>query len=344
MTITDVFRDGFHRVKSAPAILIGMFLITLLLALPLGLVLRDMLRSHLGDSVAAETVASGVNFDWWQEFAAQATGVGTTFSPTIIGFAAVLDNLGALLDNQPRATVLVGAATAYLVVWAFFVGGIVDRYARNRPTRAAGFFAASGIYFFRFIRLAIIAWMAYGLVFGLLHGWLFDGLYAWLIRDMTAERGAFVLRLILYLAFGAALLFCNVVLDYAKIRAVVEDRRSMIGATVAGFRFVVRRPKPVFSLYLLNGSVFLFVLLVYAVLAPGAGGTGASMWFGFLIGQAYVFARLSTKLLFLATQTAFFQAELAHAGYTAAPPRVEPESPAAEAIGRTPAAGGPQPA
>ena len=39
------------------------------------------------------------------------------------------------------------------------------------------------------------------------------------------------------------------------------------------------------------------------------------------------------KLLFYASQMAFFQGSLAHAAYTAAPPVVWPDSPAAESIG-----------
>jgi hypothetical protein len=38
------------------------------------------------------------------------------------------------------------------------------------------------------------------------------------------------------------------------------------------------------------------------------------------------------KLLFYASQTAYFQSQLAHAAYTAAPAVVWPDSPAAEAI------------
>ena len=332
MSETSIFWDGAARVRSAPAIIAGMFILTLLTAIPLGVALRDAMRGHLGDSVAADTLASGVNYDWWQEFEAQATGVGRTLSPSVIGFATVLDNLSAVLDNRPRAGVLVAAATVYIGVWAFFVGGILDRYARNRPTRVAAFFAASGTFFFRFLRLAVIWWAVYAVLFGWVHGWLFDRLYEWLIRDLTVERTGFFIRVALYAVFGALLVFCNVVLDYTKIRAVVEDRRSMIGAVIAGFRFVVRRLRAVLRLYALNGVVFVAVLLAYAAVAPGAGGTGTSMWIGFFIGQVYVLARVSVKLLFLATQTAFFQSELAHTGYIAGPAFDPPESPVAEAI------------
>ena len=51
-----------------------------------------------------------------------------------------------------------------------------------------------------------------------------------------------------------------------------------------------------------------------------------------LLGQAYIVARHYLKLVFYASETALFQAELAHAAYTAAPAVVWPDSPAAEAI------------
>ena len=337
MVIFRAFRDGVSRVNSSPAVLAGVLIATLLAALPLGLVLRASLRAHLGDSVVAETVASGVNWDWWQEFSAQATGLGTTFSPSVIGFGGVLANLSNILDNRPTAGLLVGVMTAYLFLWIFLVGGVLDRYARRRPTRVAGFFSACGVYFFRFLRLGVVAWLAYAALFGFVHGWLLSDFYGWATRDFTVERNAFLVRVVLYLLFGTLLVACNLVFDYAKIRAVVEDRRSMIGALLAGLRFVVRRPRKACGLYLLNGLVFVLVLAAYAAAAPGAGGTGASMWLGFLIGQLYILARLWTKLLFYASQTAFFQGELAHAEYTAAPQPVWPESPAAEAIGPVPA-------
>ena len=95
-----------------------------------------------------------------------------------------------------------------------------------------------------------------------------------------------------------------------------------------------RRPGMCAGLYLANGLVLLAVMASYALLAPGAGSTGPSLWLAFLTGQAYVMARLASKLLFYAAEIAYFQSQLAHAGYVAAPAPVWPESPAVEALGR----------
>jgi hypothetical protein len=217
-------------------------------------------------------------------------------------------------------------------MWTFLAGGILDRYARQRPTRAHGFFAASGVYFFRFLRLAVIAAVAYWWLFAYVHRWLFDEWYRQLTRDLTSERTAFLFRVMLYAGFSALLLLVNVVFDYAKIRAVVEDRRSMVGALVAAMRFVTRRPGRVFLLYGINSVVFVVLIAVWALVAPGVHGAGAQMWMTFALGQLYLLARLGLKLNLLASQTALFQASLAHAGYTAAPVPHWPDSPAAEAI------------
>lgn len=319
----------------APAVLAGVYVVTLLAAVPLALALQDTLAAHLGASAAADTAATGVNWAWWEEFRAGASGFERTFSPSVIGFAAVLSNLSALADNTRLQGALVVLVAVYLSVWAFLVGGILDRLARRRRVGSAGFFSACGTYFFRFCRLAVLAGLAYGALFAVLHGWLLDDLYRVATRDLTVEQSAFVVRLVLYLVFGALVMLVNLVFDYAKIRAVVEDRRSMIGAFIAAMRFVRRRPTVAIGLYLLNSTLFLVVLGTYAVVAPGVGPAGPSMWLAFLVGQAYVVARLFTKLVFYASQTAYFQNQLAHADYVASPRPVWPESPAAEAIVRS---------
>jgi len=336
MKTTGAFLEGIRRVARAPAILAGVLVLTFLVTLPLGLTLRGMLRDHLGASLAAQTAASGVNYDWWEEFAAQAQGVGTSFSPTIIGFGAVLGNLSAMLDNRAQPLAIAAVAAAYVVVWIFLAGGILDRYARNHAIGASGFFSRCGVFFFRFLRLAVFALLVYWLLYAYVHTWLFGTVYPWFIRDFTVERSAFAVRVLLYAVFGVLLLSCNVLFDYAKIRAVVEDRRSMIGALVAAARFIARQPGRVAGLYLLNGLLFLLVILGYAFVAPGAGGLGWSLWLGLVVTEVYLLARLWVKLLFYASQTAFFQATMAHAEYVAEPLPVWSESPAAEAIGGPP--------
>ena len=88
--ILDAWRDGLARVRRAPTVLGGVFVLTLVAALPLAIAMRGTIESHLGRSLAAGAAADAVNYDWWQEFSSQASGLGTTFTPAVIGFAATL--------------------------------------------------------------------------------------------------------------------------------------------------------------------------------------------------------------------------------------------------------------
>jgi hypothetical protein len=309
-----------------------MFGVTLLVSLPLAYALETMIAAHLGSSLAAQSLVTGTNYDWWQEFSAQATGLGTTFVPTITGFAAVLNDLSGLLDNTRLAATIAGVTAAWLFLWSFLSGGIIDRLARARRTRSHGFFAACGVHAWRLLRLGLIAWIVYGLLFRYVHPWIFSNAYESLTRDVTVERTAFLIRLGGYAIFGALLVAFNIVFDYARIRIVVEDRRSALGAIVAGLRFVMRHLNGILLLYGLNAVAFLSLIAVYALVAPGAPGTGVSMWVALLVGEVYIVARHYLKLLFYASETAFFQGALAHAAYTAAPTPVWPDSPSAEMI------------
>jgi hypothetical protein len=106
----------------------------------------------------------------------------------------------------------------------------------------------------------------------------------------------------------------------------------MIGAIGAAAGFVRRNAGAVAGLFALNLTLFLLVLAAYALVAPGAGGAGASIWIGLAIGQLYIVARLWVKLVFWASETSLYQSRLAHAGYVARGEPTWPDSPAAEAI------------
>jgi hypothetical protein len=328
----EAWRDGIRRVNSAPALLAGVWVLTLLIALPMAAAMQSLLARHLGRSLAAESAARGVNYDWMQEFADQASGLGVTFKPTIIGFGAVLDNLSGFLDNVEHPVVIVAAAGVYILLWIFVAGGIVDRYARNRPTHVIGFFTASGVFFFRFLRLAVVQWLVYSAVFSSVHPLLFERLYPRLIHDITVERNAFAIRVGLYLVFGVLVAACVTVFDYAKVRAIVEDRRSMVSAVVDAIRFVRRNAAAAATLFGLNFALFVAAVAMYAVVVAPVGGADVAMWMAFVIGQFYLVARLWVKLVFWASETALFQNQLAHVGYVNRPEPRWPESPQAEQI------------
>jgi hypothetical protein len=201
-------------------------------------------------------------------------------------------------------------ATGALLLWAFLSGGVLDRYARRRPTRARGFFAAAGAHFGAMLRLGlslIVVMLAFHLVIG----------------------GDFPSHYLHEAAFVTALAM-TMLLTLAQVRVAVEDRRSALGALAGGGRFAVRNPAAI-GLYVLFVLAALAVMLAFERAVPST----LTGWDGWLAAQALIAIECFLLLAWLATATSLFQSRLAHAGYTAAPPPSWPDSPAAEAITNT---------
>ena len=100
----------------------------------------------------------------------------------------------------------------------------------------------------------------------------------------------------------------NVIADYAKVRAVIEDRRSMLGALAAGARFVHRHRIAVSALYLANALVLAVAFAVYLLVAPGSHGGDWRLLAVLAIGQAWILMRIVTRLAFLSTSAALVPA------------------------------------
>lgn len=330
MSVWVACAEGVRRVAGAWHVVLVLWLITLLVSVPLGLGVRRDIERQLGSSLESKAQIAGATYDWLSEFGDQAAGAASTLGPSVIGFAAVVDNLSAFLEWDVRPAVVGAMGIAYASLWLFLAGGLIDRFARNRATRTHAFFQVSGGYFFRLLRLSAISTFIYAAIILHAHHWLLDDTFDRLTGNLDSERTAFFIRVGLYAAFVWLLALVNIWFDYAKIRLVVEDRGSVLGALRAAARFVRRSGFGTFALYLVDAALFGAVLAVYALVAPGATFT----WLAFIVGQLYIAARIAVKLVFWASEIAWFQARLAHAGYAAAPRPVWPDSAAAEAIGR----------
>ena len=196
------------------------------------------------------------------------------------------------------------AALAYAALTTFLLGGSMDRLARNRATATFGFFGACGMFAFRFLRL------------GLLAAPIYMALLLWLFPMFASNRRAtsIVAALVIFMA--------HVFFDYARVRMVVEDRRSAIGALAASVRFVRRNLGAALTLAAVNASL---AAATWWLAATFSIGLSAALY-------AYLLARALLRLIFAASLIALFQGRLAHAGYTARPLARWPDSPTAEAI------------
>jgi hypothetical protein len=295
---------GWRRAVGAPWVAVGVLAAALMFAVPLASIVAPQGPSR----GFAHALADG---------AAGAIGLDDT--------AGLVSRLRA---PDPITLPVAGALAGSLVVSLFLSGGILDRLARGRRVGTGAFFSACGVYGVRFLRLTVFIVAAY---------WVLLASFRPFLRitlgnrtDMLGVlRESFTLQAGLSLGFLAVLSIIGTIVDFAMVRVVVEDRHSAIEAIGASLRFVRRRAVRAMSLYLVNVFLLAGIELVWRWATLPA---TSPAWARDIVSGSFLLLYAFARLAFMASEAVFFQGELAHAHYTAAPVPTWPDSAAAEAI------------
>lgn len=300
---------GFRRVFGSPMLILAAWLLTVLAALPVTVVLGNSLQRSFGRTLAAEPMAEGFDGTWYGEYRGSAKGIEKTFDPTLAGVGGVLANLEAWANGSTieQFTGLIGVALLFAVVWALFLGGAIERYAFvDGPRGIAAILNAGGRYWGRFVRLAVLSGAVYYGVYRL-HLWLMDVLEGQLV-DVTEETRAMWTTLALYAGTALLLVLVRACFDYAKIAIVIENRRSALLSAVQGVAFVMTHPIATIVVVLLIAVIAAAPLALYTWLRPAVVTPGWSgVIYAVLVGQAWMFTRLTLRLTLLGAQTALYQ-------------------------------------
>ncbi len=325
--------DGFRRVAAAPMLLCGVELLVLATALTAGVAVNRFAEPPLHDGGVTFNLGADAVSTWWEGLSPQLLAIADTVRPRLFGFGSVARTLRIPGDGFGLGGAVRWAAGTPLLLWIFLLGGVLTRLARQQRIGIVGFYSACGRHVFRLFRLGLVGMVVYWLVFDGLYRWVFGEPVGVATQSVLPVTGWDVfLRLVRDAIFFMVWLPASLVLDYASIRAVVEDRRSMIGAILAAARFIRRHLAAVVGLYLLNTLVLLIVLGGYAAVTTRLA-SSSSLMFG--AGLAYVIASVAAALVFYASHVAYFQSRLAHATYVAAA-RPEWSEPPASPVGAYP--------
>ena len=304
-TILQALGGGLLRVLASPLLVAAAIVAMLLVTVPFALVVGAELQTALSNQPPINRDAGEIDPEWWFEFREHAAGLAATFTPVIIGFAAPLGNLSALLDGESPPLVLLVPYLLAIVVWSFLWGAALEGFAHG-PVRF-GFLTAGARTFKRFVVISLVAAVVLALLYLLLHPLLFGVLAQRLEASAAAERTAFMLRSVAYLIFGLALMILSLTADYARVAIVMESAGSPIEALREGARFVRSHFGSAVALYLLTGMLFVALLAVYGYVDV-YGGSRVTGWRGIAIAQAYIVARLVIRLTFGASEVRLYRA------------------------------------
>lgn len=295
---------GLAAVLRAPMLIIAATVAMLAASIPFGLILGSQLQAELAVQQPVSQGMNEIDPEWWLEFREHAEGLAATFTPTILGFAAPLDNLSSLLDGTRRPVILLVPLAVSMLTWAFLWGAALHRFAHG---------SGSGMWrsaVRTFVPFTLISAAAAAVVLGLyvtVHPVLFGPMAARLQDGASTEQGAFTGRVLLYVIFGGLLIVVSLIADYARVSMVVAPARSAGNAIALSWRFLTRYPGSVVVLYLATGSLFVMLMIVYGTLEV-VGGSQVGGWRAIVIAQAYIVARLVIRLTFGASEVRLYRA------------------------------------
>ncbi len=245
MTTGKAIKQGFvitRRVRSAVWIL---FLVNLGLAALAGLPIYHGILRFTAYSLLSQTLARGFSQDWLTDFSVNGHG-------SLNRYAAVIVVIGLL--SIPVNSVL--------------AGGVMARFRTPKQTSSLGdFLRDTARYAGRLLRLMIIGLVCYWIIFWLLNQWLRTSLDRW-ARDWLDDRPIFWLHLSVFVALFLALTFVNVVMDYARVKLILDESSSALEALLAALGFCLARLRKAATVYAVPSLCGIALLGVYRLLVP----------------------------------------------------------------------------
>lgn len=304
MKIFDAFLKGLRNLNRSKRYIFLVYLISLLATLILGAALSSTLQSAIGSSLAGENLLKGFDDMWYSSFSSQVKGLAKTFEPGVVGIGAVFKGLdaflrGSFLKNYPG---IVGVGLLYLLLWTFFSAGFISIY--SAPDERPAFFQQAAKFFSRFLILGVFAGILYYLVLHFVLNWLNNTVNE-LTRETIDERIHFTYTVIKYLIVWILVWTVNVLFDYSKIYTVIKDHKNALTAPFKALVVVFRNFSKTYGLYFTIGAVWVVLMLLYWLIAPGANQAAWTTILGaFLLGQLYIIFHIGTRCFFYAGQTA----------------------------------------
>ncbi len=222
-------------------------------------------------------------------------------------------------------------AFLFLLFMLYVTGGILENYRQDRKLNTGEFFAASGAFFWRFVRLLLLSIIPFVAV-----TMIYQGLDK--LADHIGDR-AIADQVGIFLSFAVVIIFLLLALavrlwfDIAQVRAVALNERGMWRNLWKSWRITAHGFGRLYRMYICIGFVFWVVLVIGLVIWAHLPPTTTPL--SFVLLEVMMFVQLGTRLWQLASATMWYRSyeEVMPAAptYTMPAPqnRIEP-APAAE--------------
>ncbi len=212
-----------------------------------------------------------------------------------------------------KTTIFIGVL--YFFISFFLFGGILLslRYPRKnkteiseKPVMVPLFFHGAGKYFFRFFILWIYSLILW-LIFILINIFL-TPLGNLITRKGENEPMLLPIGIVRVLIAIFLVLLIKMIMDYARIKIVIENTRQVFRSLLAATGFIFKRFGKVLALFylvFLSGLIFFIILWFVRSLVPTSSIMGVLV--AFILGQMVIYSRCWTTTAFQAAQLDYYE-------------------------------------
>ena len=182
------------------------------------------------------------------------------------------------LLRLPNVSLMHSSTTSYIFAFVFFLfmlfvsGGILETYHQDRKLTTGDFFAASGAFFWRFVRLMLLSLVPFVAVV-IVHGVL-DKLADYVGDRAIADQVGIYLSWFAIAVFVLLALVVRLWFDIAQVRTVAQNERRMWRNTWKAFHIIFRQLPSLFWMYfrisLFGWATLAIGLVIWAKLPPTA--------------------------------------------------------------------------
>jgi hypothetical protein len=298
MTAGVAIRQGLSTARRVRSAVWPLFLINLGLAALATLPIYQGIMRFTSHSRVSRELAQAFSFDWLTDFSFNSPGSLDRYS-LLIGYAGLL----AILVN------------------AVLAGGVLPRFRAPEQQYSLGsFFRDSLRYAWRLLRLMVIGLVCYWLVFKLINQKLGDVVSRW-TRDSMDDRSVFLAHLGVTLLGLLGLAFVNLIMDYARVKLVLEEGTSAVEAFLGSLGFSLGRLRKAATVYVFPSLCGLALLGIYRLIMPwnliNAPAPAGDSWLArthepamlallFVIQQAVMFGRYWFRVATWAGEWAYY--------------------------------------
>jgi hypothetical protein len=335
--IGSILRVGWNRVSRNMRLIIVAWLFNLFFALIVVIPFSQQLDSTLPSTVDDERVAERIDETWFTMYqrSFQDRQTARLLDYSVLGGAPFIHHADAMVSGRTYdalAKFVWNLATNFQltardlglitllsllsgIAGLFFAGGFISVYSSTVRASIPDLFAESARAFGRIFRLGFLGFVLAALLFGVANTWVSRWIDHYAMNQST-EWPMFVLLLLKSSAILFLLWFGGFILDYAKVRIVLEARTSALLAFWAGLNYCIRnwRVTVGVALILTAGSV-VTMFVIGAFLESVHTTTRWTVLVVFVVQQVYLIIRQGFRAMTFASAVEVFRTNPARGAY-----------------------------